>query len=140
MTTAVSFDTGGNTDAPVDPPERITPVPVMVVGTEQARTPKFRSTNTVETLGATDVLPVQRLLPQAPKRHRAIVSSRPLTGAEVQEFVLIGSSEQVSNGRGYKLWNGEERTIQSSSALYIGPGTNPPTHTVSVSVLDERFE
>jgi len=139
MTAAVHFD-AGNTEAPTDAPEKITPIPVMVVGTEQQRTPKFRSTHTVETLNAADVIPVQRLLPQAPKRHRAVISSRPLAAAEVSEYVLVGSAEQVSNNRGYKLWNGEVRVIESSSALYIGPGTAPPTHTISVSVLDERYE
>jgi hypothetical protein len=138
--TAVHFDAGGNTDASVDTPEKITPIPVMIVGTEQQRTPKFRSTHTVETLNAADPIAPQRLLPQAPKRHRAVISSRPLTGAEVSEFVLVGSAEQVANNRGYKLWNGEVRVIESSSALYVGPGTTPPTHTISVSVLDERYE
>ncbi len=140
MTTAVQFDTGGNTDASVETPEKITPIPVYMVGTEQSRTPKFRSTSTVETLGAAEVLPAQRLLPQAPKRHRAVISSRPISGAEVPEYVLIGSNEQVSNGRGYKLWNGDTRIVESAPALYIAAGTNPPTHTVSVSVFDERYE
>lgn len=117
-----------------------TPVPVHVVGSERQRIARYRSTFTVTTINNADLVPVQRLLAQAGKRHRAIVSSRPLLTGEQMEYVVIGSEEQVMNAQGYRLWNGENRVIESSSALFLGPGTNPPTHPIAISVIDERFE
>src|SRR5215469_3277487 len=54
------------------------PIPVQVVGSERQRVAKYRSTATVATINNADVIPVQRILGQTQKRHRALVSSRPL--------------------------------------------------------------
>lgn len=217
-------ETGGS--AEYRETQKIDPIPVQVVGSERQRAARYRSTFTISTINNTDLIVVQRILAQAPKRHRAIISSRPLAtltipsvtantnpqpavpasttaqanffqfpvsvtvtggtvsaiavngavtgltsgtvvvppggtitltytvaptwtwvmttpgGASIEatEFVIIGSEEQVMNGKGYNLYNGESKVIESTSALFLGPGTNPPTHTVAITVMDERFE
>jgi hypothetical protein len=140
--TEIAFHTGTERveEIQADAQDDMQAIPVKIQGTEEVRTAKYRSTHTVSTISAGDPLPTQRLLPQAPKRHRAVVKSRPLLAAETMEYVLIGAEAQVNVGRGYQLWNGESVVIESSSSMFIGQGTTPTTHPISVSVIDERFE
>lgn len=115
-------------------------VPVYQVTSEQNRAAEFCSHINVSTLNATDVLPPQRLFPQARRRHRAVVLSRTLLTGEQNEYVLLGSMAEVMNGKGIRLWNGQTLTFESAPELWIAAGTNPPTHIVDVSVIDERYE
>ncbi len=115
-------------------------IPVYDVVSQQNRAAEFCSHYAVDTLNATDVLAPQRLFPQARRRHRAVVASRTLLTGEQNEYVLLGSMAEVMNNRGMKLWNGQTLVFESSPELWIASGTNPPTHTISVSVIDERYE
>lgn len=115
-------------------------IPVYDVVSQQERAAEYCSHITVETLNATDPVPVQRLFPQARRRKRAVVSSRGLLTGEQNEFVFIGSMSEVQGNRGVKLWNGQSIVFESQPELWIAPGTNPPTHTVCVTVIDERYE
>jgi hypothetical protein len=115
-------------------------VPTYSVVSEQDRAAEFCSHISVDTLTAAEVLPAQRLFPQARRRHRAVVASRTLLTGEQNEYVLLGTMTEVMNGRGIKLWNGQTIVFESSPELWIAAGTTPPTHTVNVSVIDERYE
>lgn len=115
-------------------------IPTYNVASEMQRAAEYRSHMNIGTVNPTDAIVPQQCLPQARRRHRAVISSRPTQAAEAAEYVVIGSREQVDKGQGYRLWNGQTLTIESSPALYIGPGTTPPTHTIDVNIIDERYE
>jgi hypothetical protein len=115
-------------------------IPVYDVVSQEHRAAEYCAHQSFDTVTAAEVLPAQRCFPQARRRHRAVVTSRTLLTGEQNEYVLLGSMAEVQNGRGMKLWNGQSITFESSPELWIAAGTTPPTHTVSVSVIDERYE
>lgn len=120
--------------------EGIKAIPTYDVASEMQRAAEYRSHQNIGTVNATDAILPQQCLPQARRRHRAVISSRPILTGETPEYVVIGSREQVDKGQGFRLWNGQSYVIESSPALYIGPGTTPPTHTIDVNIFDERYE
>lgn len=124
-------------DVPLTGHEAIGPVvDVRVINSEEIRAAPYRSTQNFGTVNAADLIAIQEILPQAEKRDRAVISSSPNS---TPEYVLIGRREEVMNGKGAKLWNGQSITIESAPAMWIAPGTTPPTHIIDVSVIDERY-
>jgi hypothetical protein len=117
--------------------EKMEPIPVRQVAEQKLAEAEYRSHDTYFTVGATDLITIQRILPQNRNRHRAIVDASP-TGLSV-EYVVIGTEVQVKAGLGFRLWNGKTIVLESQKELWVGPGTNPPTHTFSVGVIDERY-
>lgn len=73
------------------------------------------------------------LLPQAPKRDRAVILVQGTAGANVG--IRVGTYEQVANGQGGILLAPITVVVESQPQIYVAPlGA-----AVTVTTLDERY-
>lgn len=121
-----------------DDEHRGDPIPVRVFGTvstEEDSPADFQSWATYST--GSLIGPVQ-LLPQSPKRHRAVIRiDAGLAAGNTAGFIILGNSkEQIQNGGGgkYRVFNTVISEAQNAVWL-TGDGTND----ILVTVVDERY-
>jgi len=114
-------------------------VKVEVVSSVSERTsrPEFGEGTTFPFSGTTIDQMVQ-LIPQEPRRHRAVII---VTAGAAAASVFIGSASKVANGQGMKLTAPINSSVpfvsESQSAVYaISDKVAPST----VSVWDERYQ
>lgn len=115
-----------------------TPVKVEITNpSEQVRefAPELASLNSYLLQGTEIAGAAIQILPQDTRRHKAhiyVFSTVPTANA----YIILGKREQVMNGQGFRLYSGQDLTIESQAVVWLAAdGVDP----VTVSVLDERY-
>lgn len=111
-------------------------VKVEVVNREEEAAPHFGEGTAITFTGTATDQP-QPMLPQAPTRHRAVI-----TVYGVNATVFLGSLAKVSNGQGYQLKAssatvGTSIVIESASAVWV---MSDKATASTVTWWDERFQ
>lgn len=75
-----------------------------------------------------------QLLPQTPKRDRAVIAVQGAAGANVG--IRVGSMEQVMNGQGATLLAPITIVKESQPEVWLAPLGAP----VTIAILDERYQ
>lgn len=114
------------------------PVRVEIVNpSEQVRefAPELSAFNTLILQGTETQGNAIQVLPQDTRRHKAhvyVFSTVPTPNA----YIVLGKREQIMNGQGFRLFSGQDLTIESQAAVWLAADGIDP---VFVSVLDERY-
>lgn len=119
--------------------ERLDAVRVHIVGTdvhtEQLAT-EYGSWNTYQVSGAAGERPVP-ILPQNPRRNRAIIVIQPSPTNTTTGSVILGTVGQTSQHQGAMYVCGQQIVVESSSAVYaVGDGLGD---ILQISVHDELY-
>jgi|SRR5882757_8441945 len=117
-------------DAEVDVQHEVAPIDVRVVNAEKDLAADFGSWATYVFVGTEQAVV---LLPQSPKRDRAVILVQGTAGANVG--VRVGTIGQVQAGQGGMLLAPITVVVESQPEIYMAPlGA-----AVTVTVLDERY-
>lgn len=118
--------------------EELDPIRVFVVGGEPERTEREAPDSSEwMTWQLTGTEKPFRVLPNNPKRDRAVIVVMPGNAANAAGYVMFGSNNKVSNGQGGILRSGASVTVEGASEVWCVPdGVN----SLWVTVIDERYK
>jgi len=114
------------------------PVDVRVVNAERNLAPDFGAWQSFRVFTGDQP---RQILPQAPKRHRAVVMIGLGPDATSTGAILIGSHAQVMNGQGAWMFYQSTLVFEAASEVWVAPNTAlaGASTNLTVSVLDERY-